>query len=67
MANMSMIIYLDIVLQKFLGHMGVTASTPGTEHLFKKHNEKKTQYLPGYQAQTFHHTVAQMVLMSSRA
>ena len=46
--------------------MGTTAATLEAEHIFKVRNENKTQYLPEEQTQTFHHTVAQLLLISDR-
>ena len=52
--------------QKFLEYLGTTTATPEADHLFTVHNEGKTQDLPEEQAQTLHHTVAQLMFMSAR-
>ena len=61
-----MIKYLDIMLQEFLYHLSITAATPAVDQLFKVRYDSSTQYLPENQAHTFHHTVSQLVFMSSR-
>ena len=65
--KVSMIKYLDNVLQEFSEHLGLTAATLAVAHLFKVQNNIKTKYLPEDQAQTFHFMVAQLMFMSSRA
>ena len=44
----------------------MTAAIPAAEHLFKVHDEDKTQYLPEDQKQTFHHRISQLMLTSAR-
>ena len=44
--KLSMIKYLDSVLQEFPEHFGMTAVTPEFDYLFNVRNESKTQYLP---------------------
>ena len=61
-----MIEYLDSVLQEFPEQLGTTAATPAAEHLFMVWDEGKTQHLSKDQEQTFHHTVLQLLSMSSR-
>ena len=46
--------------------MGTTTAAPEADRLFKVFDERKTQYLLENQAQDFHHTVAQMMLLSAR-
>ena len=65
--DVSMIRYLDSVLQEFPEHLGVTAATPDAEHLFKVRDERKKQYLLEDQAQTLHHTASKLLFVSSRA
>ena len=52
------------MLQEFPEHSGETVATPSADHLFKVRNERKTYYLTEEQAQTFHHTVSQLLLVS---
>ena len=65
--KLSMIKYLDSVIQEFPENLGATAITKVAEPLFKVRDDRKTQYLTEEQAQTFHHTVAQLLFMISRA
>ena len=44
-----------------------SAASPSAEHLFKVRDEKEAKYLPGEQAQSFHHTTAHLLFMCSRA
>ena len=41
----------------------ITSSTYTEEHLFTLHDEKYRKLLPEYQAQHFHHTVAQLLFL----
>ena len=52
------------MLQEFPEHSVETVATPSADHLFKVRNERKTYYLTEEQAQTFHHTVSQLLLVS---
>ena len=47
--------------------MGAPASTPDSDHPFKVIPETEAKYLPKEQAQVFRHTVAQILLILSRA
>ena len=55
------------MLEELLEQLGTTAATPEADHLLSVWYEGGTHYLPEYQAQTFHHMVYQLLLMSSRA
>ena len=44
--KLSMIKYLDTVLQDFPENLGLTAVTLAVAHLFKVRNDVKTKYLP---------------------
>ena len=41
--------------------------SPSVEHLFKVGDDKDTKYLPEEQAQSFHHTTAQLLFICSRS
>jgi hypothetical protein len=62
-----MIPYLNDVLRNFPEHLGATATSPAVEHLFKVRDENEAHFLPEEQAQDFHHVVAQLLFLSSRA
>ena len=66
MVKFSMIINLYSVLQDFPEHLGETAANPDDEHILKGSDKIKTQDLLGDQAQTFHHTLSQLIFMSAR-
>ena len=59
--------YLDSVIQQIPENLVMTAAAPATEHLPKIFNERKTHYLPDDQVHNFHHTVKQLMFMSTRA
>jgi hypothetical protein len=65
--GVSMIPYLNTVLRNFPEHLGATATSPAAEHLFKVCYESEARFLPEEQAQDFHHVVAQLLFLSSRA
>ena len=44
-----------------------TASIPAAEHLFQVHDQNKAKQLPEEQAIIFHHNVAKLLFVSSRA
>ena len=58
---------LDSMLEVFPEQFSTTADTPASDHLFMVWYEGKIQYLTGEQVQTFHHTIAQLLFMSSTA
>ena len=62
--KLSMINYLNIVIQEFSDHLGKTTATPKYDHLFTVRNEGETQYLPEEQAHTFHHILSQLLSIS---
>ena len=61
--KLSMIKYLDSVIQYFSNHLGTNAATLKADHLFEVCNEGKKQYLPEDESNTFHHAVAKLILM----
>ena len=65
--KVSMIKYLDKVLEEFTEDIQSTSATPATDHLFQIREETEAKYLPEEQAVVFHHTVAHLLFMSARA
>ena len=63
----SMVKYLQKVIDNFLEVIRSTAVTPASEHLFQVQDKKDSKLLPEEQAQHFHHTVAQLLLLCMRA
>ena len=55
--------YLYSLLQELLDHLGATPANTASEYLFKVCGERNIHYLTYYQAQTFHYTVAKLVLI----
>ena len=55
------------ILLSFPKNIMAIAASPAVENLFKVRTEKKAKYLPEDQAQTFHHTTAQILFMCSQA
>ena len=47
--------------------MGATEAAPDADQLFRIYNDRKTQFLLEDQAQNFHHTLEQLMLMIARA
>ncbi len=65
-----MIKHLKKVFDDFPDEVGKSASTPASDHLFQVHDPEGVEYLgkflPEEQATHFHHTVAQLLFISSR-
>jgi hypothetical protein len=68
--QISMIKHLQKVFDEFPDDIGKPASTPASDHLFRVRDpdevEKLGKYLSEEQAAHFHHTVAQLLFISSR-
>jgi hypothetical protein len=68
--QISMIKHIQKVFDDFPDKIGKSASTPASDHLFQVRDpeevEKLGKYLPEEQAAHFHHTVAQLLFISSR-
>ena len=62
-----MIKYIYKILQEFLDEINSTSATLVAEHLIKIRGEIKSKYLPEYQDVLFHHTTANLILLSGRA
>ena len=65
--EISMIPYLIGVLRNFPEELGAATASPASEHLFQVRPDNERDVLPEEQAQAFHHTVAQLLFMSTRA
>ena len=65
--KISMIKYLKKIFVSFPEEIRSTAETPAAEYLFKVADEKLSKLLPEDQAQAFHHTVAQLLFLCTRA
>ena len=63
----SIIKYLQKVIENFPEVIRSTAATPASEHLFQVGDEKNRKFLPDEQAQHFQHTVAQILFLCIRA
>ena len=63
----SMIKYLQKVIDNFPEIIRSTAVTPASEHLFQMQDEKDRKLLPEEQAKHFHHTFAQLLFLCMRA
>eukprot|EP00804_Cyclotella_cryptica_P009344 CCRYP_009005-RD/>CCRYP_009005-RD protein AED:0.36 eAED:0.36 QI:20/0.12/0.11/1/0/0/9/0/1019 len=68
--QISMIKHLKKVFDDFPDEVGKPASTPASDHLFQVRDpeevERLGKFLPEEQATHFHHTVAQLLFISSR-
>ena len=62
----SMIPYLKGVIAEFPELIKERAATPATKHLFTVRDEKEVRLLMEERALTFHHMVAQLLLMATR-
>ena len=65
--RVSMIKYLKKVFDNFLEQITSTSSSPAVDHLFKICEGDAVKVLPKEQAVNFHHTVAQLLFVSTRA
>ena len=65
--KVSMIKYTGKILISFPENIIGISVSPSVEHLFKVRDDKDTKYLPEEQAQSFHHTTAQLLFICSRS
>ena len=63
----SMIPYIDTIIEDFPKEISSSAPTPYTNNLFKVREENDAKYLPDEQALKFHHIAAQLLFLSTRA
>ena len=62
-----MIRYINKIFEDFPEEITGSAPTPHTDNLFKIRDEAEAKFLPEEQAVLFHHTVAQLLFLSTRA
>ncbi len=65
--GISMVQYLKNIIAEFPEVIQGKAAMPAVDHLFQIRDEKEVQPLPEEQALAFHHTVAQLLFMVTRA
>jgi hypothetical protein len=65
--EVSMIAYLKNIIKQFPGLINKKATSPAAEHLFMVRDKKEAKLLKEKQALAFHHTVAQLLFLSTRA
>ena len=65
--GVSMIPYLKNVIAEFPELITGKSPTPAADHLFKIRDEKEAKLLEEERALVFHHTVAQLLFMATRA
>jgi hypothetical protein len=65
--NVLMVNYLKSVIAEFPEMITGKAATPAVNHLFTVRDKKEARALKEERALVFHHTVAQLVFMSTRA
>jgi hypothetical protein len=65
--GISMVKYIDEVLEDFPELITKTSQMPHTDNLFKVRPESEATFLSEEQAQQFHRTVAQLLFLSCRA
>jgi hypothetical protein len=63
----SMIPYIDKVLEDFPEEITKSSPCPHNQNLFKIRDEEEAVFLPKEQAMQFHHSVAQLVILQKRA
>ena len=59
--GISMINYVDKILEGFLEELGPSAGTPAGKHLLQVRNDSKAEILSEMKAQEFHHITAQLI------
>ena len=65
---MSIIPYAKEIIKNFSEEVGtMTAATPAADHLFKVKTMKEAKLLPQEQVIQFHHNIAQLLFVGSRA
>ena len=65
--SVSMIPYIQSILEDFPELITKSSRTPHTDNLFKVRDPSEAEYLPEEQAQQFHRVVAQLLFLSCRA
>jgi hypothetical protein len=67
MLEVLMIPYLKNVIEQFPKEISGRALSPAAEHLFAVRNKSEARVLEEERALAFHHTVAQLLFMCTRA
>ena len=65
-AKISMIKYTSKILTEFPEPITTSCATPVADHLFSIRDESEAKFLPETQAESFHHTVAQLLFLCKR-
>ena len=65
--GVSMILYLKNVIAEFPEVITGKSPTPAADHLFQVRDQENAKPLEEERALAFHHTVAQLLFMSTRA
>jgi hypothetical protein len=65
--GMSMIPYIDSILEDFPEEIIKSSPCPHNQNLFRIRDQNEAKYLPEDQAMKFHHSVAQLVFLQKRA
>ena len=65
--EVSMLQYLDSIIDEFPELITEKAATPAADHLFSVRDTDEAKYLPEEKAIAFHHTTTQLLFLSSRA
>ena len=65
--ELSMFKYLDSIIDEFPELITGKSATPAADHLFSVRDADEAIYLPEEKDISFHHTTAQLLLLSSRA
>ena len=65
--GVSMIKYVDKILEVFLEELCAPAATPAAEPLFQVRNDSKAEFLSEEKSQEFHHITAQLLFLSACA
>ena len=65
--EVSMLKYLDSIIDKFPELITGKAATPESDHLFSVRDADEAKYLPEEKSVAFHHTTAQLLFLSSLA
>ena len=65
--KVSMIPYIDKIIEDFPELIDKSAPAPHNDYLFKVRDEDEAKYLPEEQAALFHHSVAQLLFLACRA
>ncbi len=67
MVRVSMIPYIEKLLKQFPGDLCQPAPSLAADHLFKVRDGEEATFLPEKQAFLFHHVVAQLLFVTTRA